>query len=191
MFRRRERRSEELEDLIYDALWSGLEHAVLSAQKNDRDAQAFVRDYKEFYLGNKRPSLELSAKAGSYVSRALSIDATCLHGACYRWTAGFTAMFGAGSAVLAMTKNWWYALGAAAGTGVSGLWFWLNKKKSMRDAEQIQTAIAFKPDLFREYLQESKEYMGEVLWMYGSLSEEQLVENRPAPKQGRYRRSKV
>jgi hypothetical protein len=189
MFRRRER-SEEIADLMYDALQAGLEHAVLSAQRNDRDAQAFMAEYKEFYLNGKRPSESLSVKAGTYVSRALSIDTACLHAAGYRWSFGLTALFGTAASAFALTKNWWYAAGAAVGSGISYLSFLFTKKMSANDAARVQTAIAFKKDAFRDFLQESKEYMGEELWAYGSLSDEQLL-GVAKPKQRRYRRSKV
>lgn len=191
MARRRER-SEDLEDLLYDALREGLEHAVVSAQRNDRDAQTFVNAYKEFYLNGKKPSKELGVQAGKYVNEVLSIDATCLHHAGYRWSTGLTYIFGAVAGAFALTRNWKYALGTAACAAVSYVARFLTKKWSRRDAEDVQSAIAFKPDLFEGFLQESKEYMGEELRQYGALHEEQVLGNaRPAQKPRRYRRSKV
>lgn len=166
---------DELDSLLETAVRQAFESTITRAQRNDEQAKAFLKDYKDYYLGKSKLSDELCTKTAAYIDQTLEQDPHHLHPALHRWTTGLTALGAIASPFIGLAaKNIWYAAGMLAGAGIMYLTRRVVRAISQKDAKKLQFAVAAAPHALKPYLKESKEYMGNELWLYGALHYDEM-----------------
>jgi hypothetical protein len=161
------------EDDLEQAVSKGFESIVLSAQRNNRVAQQFLSDCRNYYLsGQELPPEELCFRTSEQLRAVLHEDPACL--AQRKASTTVCILAGAAIPVVAFLANPLYAIGPAA--VAIGAYIARNHqgKKARAKARTLRQLLTSQPSILAEPIAALRGNIGYALWNYGALNYEEL-----------------